>query len=124
MKRFLSVILTGCCLALASCDSGAPPAAAATPPAATHQYSLDVQGTAGTRVRMLLVSKASEGANPDRRQETVTVPAQIDFRAVRCYAWFDSLAEGASGNEGDAVTVRLLKDGQPSATVEMKIKSF
>ncbi len=122
MKRLLSVILTGLCLALASCDSGAPPAAGTTPSAATHQYRLDVQGTPGTRMRMLLVTKASEGANPDRREETVTVPAQIDYRAVRCYAWFDSLPEGASGKEGDAFTVRLLKDGQPSATYGMKVK--
>ncbi|HEV2293646.1 MAG TPA: hypothetical protein VGR35_07310 [Tepidisphaeraceae bacterium] len=113
MKHPLSVFLIGLCLAFASCDSIAPPAAGTTPPAATHQYRLDIQGTPGTRTRMLLVTKPSEGANPDRREEIVRVPAQIDFRAVRCYAWFDSLPEGESGKEGDAFTAHLLKDANP-----------
>jgi hypothetical protein len=109
-------------LAVTGCEERKQAPAQTSPPAATHPYRVDVQGTAGTRVRMLLVSKASEAAPPDRREEVLTVPAQIDVKAVRCYAWFDSVPEAGSPN-GGGVTVRLLKDGKPAGTLEMTIRS-
>jgi hypothetical protein len=87
-----------------------------------QDYRLDFKGTAGVKVRLLLVTKPTATANPERREEVVTLPAQIDFKAVRCWAWIDTLPKGESGNEGDTCDVDLLKDGHVSATVETKIK--
>ena len=122
MHRSLGVAVVGLFFAVAGCEVGKPAPAQTSQPPATHPYRVDVQGTAGARVRMLLVSKASEANPPDRREEVVTVPGQIDLQAARCYAWLDLLPEGG-GRDGGGVTVRLLKDGKPTATLEMTIKS-
>jgi hypothetical protein len=87
-----------------------------------HAYRLNFRGTAGVKVRLLLITKPTASANPERREETVTLPAKVDFKAARCYAWIDTLPEGKSGAEGDACNLDLLTDGQVSATVEMTIK--
>lgn len=89
---------------------------------ATHNYRLDFRGTSGVKVRLLLITKPTSNAGPERREELVTLPSQIDFKAARCYAWIDTLSKGESGNDGDTCDVYLLKDGQVSATVATRIK--
>jgi hypothetical protein len=87
-----------------------------------HEYRLDVHGTTGIRAHLLLISKATEGANPERRDEIVTLPVKIDFKAWRCWAWLDTLPKGASGNEGDVLDVDLIKDGHKGSACESTIK--
>lgn len=88
-----------------------------------HAYRLDMKGTDGVKVHLLLITKPASNANPERREEVVTLPAQIDFKAVRCYAWIDTLPNGKSGNDGEKCNVDLLIDGKRSARVEMTIKT-
>jgi hypothetical protein len=86
-----------------------------------HPYRLSFQGTAGVRVRLLLVSKPTDKETPQRREEIITLPADIDLNAARCYAWIDSLPE--SGQPGDQCSVQLLIDGKPSSQVEWTYKA-
>jgi hypothetical protein len=118
MKRLLTLGIVTVALTLTLHASRG----AAADPGVTRNYRLDFKGNAGVKVRLLLVTKATSNANPERREEVVTLPAQIDFKAVRCYAWIDTLPNGESGNEGDTCSVDLLKDGSTSAGVEWKIK--
>lgn len=87
-----------------------------------HDYRLDLHGTPGVRAHLLLIFKANQGANPDRRDEIVTLPTKIDFKAWRCYAWLDTLPKGASGNEGDVLDIDLIKDDHKASACESTIK--
>jgi hypothetical protein len=118
MKDFLTIGI----LALVLLMSLQPSNGASEAANESHGYTLDFTGTAGVKVRLLLVTKATPDANPERREEIVTLPAKIEFTAVRCYAWIDTLPKGESGNEGDACNVELLKNGKIAARVEIAIK--
>ena len=87
-----------------------------------HNYSLDLHGTPGVRLRLLLVTKAAD-ANPARREEIVVLPAKIDFKATLCYAWADTLPEGGSGKDGDSWTLDLIRDGRKVTSCQGSIKS-
>ncbi len=70
------------------------------------------------------ITNATGSGNPERREEIVTLPVKIDFQAMSCYAWFDTLPNGASGNEGDVWDTGLLKDGhKASACLKARSKS-
>jgi hypothetical protein len=71
---------------------------------------------------MLLITKATGSGNPERREEVVTLPVKIDFKAQSCYAWFDTLPKGGSGNDGDVCNVDLVRDGRRVTTCEGTIK--
>ena len=73
-------------------------------------------------MHLLLITKASDQANPERKDEIITVPDEINFQAVRCYAWLDTLPNGASGNEGDICNVELSKDGHIGSKCDAIIK--
>ena len=87
-----------------------------------HDYRLDFKGNAGVKVHLLLITKPASHVGLGRREEVVTLPAQIDFKAVRCYAWVETLPKGESGNDGDTCNVALLRDGSVCVTVEGTIK--
>jgi hypothetical protein len=118
MKRFL--LLSVALLGVGAVISASHVNATVSP--ARHDYRLDVHGTPGVRVHMLLITKATDNANPDRRDEIITLPAKIDFKAARCYAWLDTLPNGASGNEGDVCDVDLFIDGHRSSACEGTIR--
>jgi hypothetical protein len=118
MKRFL---LFGIALLVAGAVICTPYGNAAAVPA-THNYRLDIHGTPGVRVHMLLITKATDAAEPERRDEVVSLPMKIDFKGARCYAWLDTLPNGASGNEGDVLDVDLIKDGRKGSACESTIK--
>jgi hypothetical protein len=117
MKRFLflssSFLLIGAFL-----FSSAGRAATNSP---VHDYQLDLQGTAGVRLHMLLITKSPD-KSVNRREEIVTLPTKIDFNALSCYAWFDTLPKGTSGNEGDVANINLMQDGRKIAECDGIIK--
>lgn len=89
-----------------------------------HDYRFEVHGTPGVRARLLLISKATEDANPDRREEIVTVPMKIELKAWRCYAWLDTLPNGASGNEGDVLDIDFVRDGHTASICTSTLQKY
>ena len=91
-------------------------------PAKTNKYVLKIQGPAGAKFDMLLITKPTERENPTRETATVVVPFSKDFEATSCYAWFDTLPDGASGKVGDQFEVLFIVNGHSSATAELTIQ--
>src|SRR5262245_56553957 len=81
-------------LAASGCAADSAAQSNATP---LNDYSLEVEGTAGVQLDMLLITRPRPSANPTRETGRITVPYKKQFKAARCYAWFDTLPEGASG---------------------------
>ena len=85
--------------------------------AATHAYTIRVEGTPGVKLRMLMVAKQPYGA-PLREErgdaDPIVVKAgslEIPVQATACYVWFDELRDGPSGKEGDRYKVSVMRDG-------------
>ena len=91
-------------------------------PAKTNKYVLKIQGPAGAKFDMLLITKPTERENPTREKATVVVPFSKNLEATSCYAWFDTLPDGASGKVGDEFEVLFIVNGHSSATAEFKIQ--
>lgn len=72
---------------------------------------------------MLLVTKSQKRSGPTREAARVMSPYKKTFKAVGCYAWFDTLPDGNSGKNGDTFTITLQKDGTPSAEVQGKLEA-
>src|SRR3954454_15477794 len=87
-----------------------------------NSYVLRVEGTKGVRLEMLLITKPTERDNPTRETASIAVPFSKQFTAASCYAWFDTLPGGASGQAGDEYHILLEKNGRPTAEVEGVVK--
>jgi hypothetical protein len=78
-----------------------------------NEYTIVVRGTKGVKLRLLLITKPSASRAPMRQSRIVTVPFQMTFKAKSFHAWFDTLKEGMSGNDGDRVLGNFKIYGTP-----------
>jgi hypothetical protein len=76
-----------------------------------NEYVLEVQGTAGVHLDMLLLTKSNANANPSRELARITVPYSKAFSAAKCWAWFDTLPDNKSGKPGDRYDIVLKRNG-------------
>lgn len=67
------------------------------------EYTVGIDGSKGVKLRMLLITKSDKRIAPTRESKIVTVPFQTTFKARLFYVWFDTLENGASGNDGDRI---------------------
>lgn len=77
-----------------------------------NYYRLIINGTAGAKVRMLLVYRPKKSGLFDRREEVVTVPATIEFKGESFQVWFETLPNGGSGKDGDTIDAGFSKNGE------------
>jgi hypothetical protein len=82
-----------------------------------NEYVLEVAGVMGVQLDMLLITKPSADANPERESERITVPFTRKFSGAKCYAWFDTLPNNGSGKEGNDYHIVLKRNGKPAAEV-------
>ncbi|MBV9852761.1 MAG: hypothetical protein JO250_24135 [Armatimonadetes bacterium] len=80
-----------------------------------HRYVIQVEGTPGIQLDMLLVTLHT-GSPPTKRLQRVTVPCTTTLTGSSCYAWFDDLPRGASGPVGSRYRITFIKDGDDMAT--------
>jgi len=85
--------------------------------AAIRDFTLNVEGTPGLEVDMLLITKPTSGSI-ERETATVTVPFAKSFRAVKCVVWIDHQFRGKAGE----YRVELKEDGEPSGEFEGRIQ--
>lgn len=78
-----------------------------------NRYTIAVHGTKGVKLRLLLITKPSASRPPTRQSRIVTVPFQMTFKAKSFHAWFDTLKDGKSGNDGDRVLGNYKTNGTP-----------
>jgi hypothetical protein len=88
-------------------------------PSERHDYHVELTGTEGTRMRVLIVTRQDPAASLSKREETVTVPAKIRFPAYRCIAWAETLPDGEGRDDTADCTLVLRQDGDKMGTVEM-----
>lgn len=74
-------------------------------------YRLIINGTAGAKVRMLLIHRPKKTGLFERRDEVVTVPATIEFKGESFQVWFETLPDGGSGKDGDTIDAGFSKNG-------------
>jgi hypothetical protein len=92
------------------------------PPPANHQYAINVSGTTGVQIDMLLVFKPSSNANPKEEASRITVPFDRSFSACGAWAWFETLPEGKSGTSGDEVSVVMTRDGDRISELQFSLE--
>jgi hypothetical protein len=85
--------------------------------ATIRDFTLNIEGTAGLEVDMLLITKPSSGSI-ERETATVTVPFSKSFRSVKCVVWIDHEFRGKAGE----YRVVLKEDGKPSGELEGRIE--
>ena len=90
---------------------------------AARQYTVGIEGAKGVKLTMLLITKPTPRAPLTRETKVVTVPFTTTFKAQTFYVWFDTLPDGASGNEGDQIRSVYRIDGDlQGAGFDLKIK--
>lgn len=87
-----------------------------------NEYVLEVKGARGVQLDMLLITKPSPNAGPERETARIMAPYSRKFSAAKCYAWFDTLPNNGSGKVGDDYHIILRCNGRPTAEVEGHIK--
>lgn len=75
-------------------------------------YRLIINGTAGAKVRMLLIHRPKKSGLFDRREEVVTVPATIEFKGESFQVWLETLPNGGSGKDGDTIDAGFSKNAE------------
>ena len=81
----------------------------------TNEYVLEVEGTAGVQLDMLLITKPTEDEGPTRESARITIPYKKKFSAAKCFAWLDTLPKNGSGKIGDKYHIVLKRNGKPTA---------
>src|SRR5919204_201357 len=87
-----------------------------------NEYALEVEGTAGARLDMLLIPKPTANESPKREMARITVPYAKKFSAAKCYAWLDMLPKNGSGKPGDKYRIVLKVNGRVASEVEGVIR--
>jgi hypothetical protein len=120
MKRRLPLFLVavasvGAIAAFARYGQGSPAQVEAL---ALKKYTLRVEGTAGVRLDLLLITKPTTNAGPTREAARITVPFSKEFEAARCFVWLDTLPDGAGGKKGDECRIVLETKGEATSRAE------
>jgi len=101
-------------LMLVGCAKRPPPPA---PAPTANQYRLAIQGTAGLRLDLLLITKPTEG-EIERYESEVTVPYTRDFEALKCAVWVDGEFRGQKGQ----YRMSLTTNGSITSEVDGRVR--
>jgi hypothetical protein len=78
---------------------------------ALHDYQLQIEGTAGLRLDLLLITKPTDNSL-EREMTQITLPFSRDFQTVKCAVWVDAEFRGQEGE----YRMELRKDGSAAGS--------